>query len=223
MQDFALARAHMVDSQIRTNDVTDHRLIAALFDIPRERFVPAGRRALAYIDEDIPLDGASGGETRYLMEPMPFARLVQLADIGAGDVVLDVGCATGYSSAVLARLAEAVVALESDEALAAVANETLPALEVGNVAVVSGPLAAGYPDEGPYDVIFVNGSVEEVPQALFDQLREGGRLVAVVTDERGVSQAWLFTRRGGQTSGRPAFNAWAKPLPGFRKPKVFVF
>lgn len=223
MEDFVQARTRMVESQVRPNDVTDHRLLAALLETPRERFVPAPRRALAYIDEDVLLKQADGRQpARFLMEPTPFAKLVQLADVKPGDLVLDIGCGTGYSSAVLSKLADSVVALECDEELAAAANETLPALEIGNVAVVTGPLNQGYPEEGPYDVILVNGAVPEVPEALFEQLRDGGRLVAVIADgER--SQAWLFTRHGGRASGRPAGNAWAKPLPGFAREEGFVF
>ena len=223
MEDFAQARTAMVESQIRPNDVTDYQLLDALNEIPRERFVSASRRAIAYIDEDVLLKAADGNEpARYLMEPMPFAKLVQVAEIKPDDLVLDIGCGTGYSSAVLSRLADSVVALESDEELAAAANETLPELEIGNVAVVTGPLNKGYAGEGPYDVIILNGSVSEVPEALFKQLKEGGRLVAIVA-ENGRSQAWLYVCHGGRTSGRPAFGASAKPLPGFEREVGFVF
>jgi protein-L-isoaspartate(D-aspartate) O-methyltransferase len=223
MEDFAQARTAMVESQVRPNDVTNRRLLAALLEMPREQFVPAARRAIAYIDEDILLKPADGEEPgRYLMEPRPFARLVQLADVKPTDLVLDIGCGTGYSSAVLSRLADSVVALECDEELAAAANETLPELEIGNVAVVTGALNKGYAEEGPYDVIVLNGAVSEVPVALFGQLKEGGRLVAIVA-EKGRSQAWLFIRHAGRATGRPAFGASAKPLPGYARQEGFVF
>ncbi|MDP2621023.1 MAG: protein-L-isoaspartate O-methyltransferase [Hyphomicrobiales bacterium] len=223
MEDFEQARTRMVIAQVQPNDVSDPRLLAALLEIPRERFVPASRRAIAYIDEDVLLKPADGrNPARYLMEPMPFAKLVQLADILPADLVLDIGCGTGYSSAVLSRLADSVVALECDEELAAAANETLPELEIGNVAVVTGPLNQGYPEEGPYDAIVLNGAVSQVPEALFEQLKEGGRLVAILVEE-GRSQAWLFTRHGGRATGRPASNASAKPLPGFAREEGFVF
>jgi protein-L-isoaspartate(D-aspartate) O-methyltransferase len=223
MEDFAQARTNMVESQIRTLDVTDRRLVAALREIPRERFVPASRRAIAYIDEDLLLKAADGDQpARYLMEPMPFAKLVQLAEIKPTDLVLDVGCGTGYSSSVLSRLADSVVALECDEELAAAANETLPALEIGNVAVVTGPLNEGYPEEGPYDVIVLDGAVPQVPEALLQQLKEGGRLVAIIA-ENGSGKAWLFTRHAGHATGRPAFSAFAKPLSGFEREQGFVF
>ena len=149
--DFASLRIKMVDGQVRTTDVTDLSLLDALLAVPREEFVPAARRSLAYIDEDLEIAPASGGlPARFLMEPSPFARLVQLADVKPGDFVLDVGAGTGYSSAVLSRLVGAVVALESDPALAQLAQATLSRLGYDTVAVVEGDLAAGYPGQGPY-------------------------------------------------------------------------
>ena len=173
--DFSERRVKMVDGQIRTTDVTSAPLLDAMLSVPREAFVGANQRDLAYIDEDIRIsDGANGG-ARYLMEPSPLAKLLQLAEIGAGESVLDVGCGTGYSSALLSRLARSVVALESDPALAEAAGSTLLALGCDNVAVVTAPLAQGHAAKAAYDVIFIGGSVEDVPVALFDQLSEGGR------------------------------------------------
>jgi protein-L-isoaspartate(D-aspartate) O-methyltransferase len=223
MSDFTAARTKMVDSQLRTQNVTDYELLAAMGHLPREQFVPAESRPLAYVDRDVPLKPASGGQpARYLMEAGPFARLVQLAEVTRNDIALDVGCGTGYSAAVLARLAGSVVALESDADLAALASDTLVELGIDNVAVVTGPLEAGYPSEGPYDVIVVDGAVETVPDALFDQLKDGGRLVAVVGYGRAAA-ATLFTRSGDDIGSRSAFDADVRPLPGFRKPKAFVF
>jgi protein-L-isoaspartate(D-aspartate) O-methyltransferase len=149
-------------------------LLDALYTVTREQFVPEHLEDLAYIDEDIKV-----AEGRYLMEPAPFAKLAQAIGIGRHDVVLDIGCATGYSSAVLSRFASIVIALEENIGLAARATKTLEALDYDNVAVVEGPLKDGYREEGPYDAIFVNGAVEEVPQALFEQLRDGGKLICV--------------------------------------------
>ena len=223
MEDFATARAKMVDSQLRTEDVTDYAILAAMGEIPRERFVPARMRPLAYIDEDILVKDAAGATpARYLMEPAPFARLLQLATIMPSDIVLDIGCATGYSTAVLARLADSVVAVEEDPELAAQAGETLVDLGIANAAVVAGPIAEGYSSEGPYDVIFLGGAVEYVPESLFDQLKDGGRLVGVIGYGRAAS-ATIFTRTEGEIGSRVAFNAHVCPLPGFVKPKAFVF
>ena len=207
----------MVESQIRTNKVTDQRVITAFEAVPRELFVDEAKRGFAYVDED--LEVAVG---RYLMEPMVLARLLQAAAPQPGDIVLDIGCASGYSAAVLARLADSVVALESDEALAAQASETLVELGIDNVAVVAGSLEEGYPSEGPYDVIFVGGAIETVPSGLLDQLKDGGRLVAVVGYGR-AALATLYTKSDGDIGSRPEFDADVRPLPGFRKAKAFVF
>ncbi|WP_224543632.1 protein-L-isoaspartate O-methyltransferase family protein [Mesorhizobium sp. CA16] len=221
--DFSERRVKMVDGQIRTTDVTSAPLIEAMLAVPREAFVGAGQQDLAYIDEDIRIsEGANGSGARYLMEPSPLAKLLQLAEIDASDSVLDVGCGTGYSAALLSRLARSVVALESDATLAEAAKSTLSSLGCQNVTVVTGPLPQGQAAKGPYNVIFIGGSVEEVPQALLDQLAEDGRLVAV--EGRGNSGvARLFVKAGGVVTGRRAFNAAIKPLPGFERAHAFEF
>ena len=223
MEDFTVARTKMVDNQLRTQNVTDYEVLAAMGEVPREQFVPRASRALAYIDRDIMVKAAGpDGPARYLMEPAPLARLVQLAEVEAGDVALVVGCGTGYSAAILARLAGSVVALESDAELAARASETLAEQGIDNVSVVTGTLQDGYPAEAPYDVIFVDGAVEEVPTVLLDQLKDAGRLVAVVGYGRSAS-ATQFRRSGEDIGSRVAFDADVQPLPGFRKTKAFVF
>ncbi len=219
--DFYEHRVKMVDGQIRTTDVTNAALLEAMLAVPREKFIGGANPALAYIDEDIRV--ATGAEgPRYLMEPSPLARLIQLADVGPSDTVLDVGCGTGYGSAILSRLARSVVALESDSQLAAQAAATLAELGCGNVEVVAGALRDGQPARAPFDVILINGSVEEVPQALLDQLAEDGRLV-VVQGHGNAGIACLFLKTTGAVTGRRAFNAAIKPLPGFERTRVFEF
>ncbi len=223
MIDFAAARRMMVDGQVRTSDVTDPRLIAAMLDIPRERFVPETQADLAYLDFDVPATRATAGDAvRRLLKPMVLAKLIQAAEVDDDDHVLDVGCATGYSSAVLARLARAVVALEEDAALARLAAENLQAVGASNVRVVTGPLTQGWPAEAPYDVIFLNGAIEIEPQALFRQLKDGGRLVAV-KGRPPAGHAMLYRSINGDVSGWPIFDAAAPLLPGFAAPPAFVF
>lgn len=221
IENFAELRRAMVDSQVRTTDVTELRLIEALFEIPREAFVPAKLKPLAYIDEDLLVSDPDTENPRYLMEPSPFAKLAQLADIKADELVLDVGCATGYSSAVLSKLANAVIALESDDELAGRATQTLGEYGFDNVVVVSGPLNEGFANEGPYDVVFVGGAVDEVPDALLGQLKEGGRL-AVIVGRGTTAFATLYIKDDeGVVSKRRTFNLSAKTLPGFEKEPKF--
>jgi protein-L-isoaspartate(D-aspartate) O-methyltransferase len=209
------ARFNMVETQIRPSHVTDDRLLAAMMAVPREKFVPGAARALAYAD--IPVAMAPG---RYLLDPRSFAKLVQLAGIETGDRVLDVGGGTGYSAAVLARLAGEVVALEQDADLVRAASQLL-ANVVGKVEVVQGGLVEGVKDRAPFDVIFINGAIEQVPDALLGQLAEGGRLVAVLKD--GQSRAWLYLKENGQVGRRPDFDADVPVLAGFKKAMGFVF
>jgi protein-L-isoaspartate(D-aspartate) O-methyltransferase len=213
----------MVDGQVITVGITDRRLIAALSAVPRERFVPAGMVPLAYSDADLLLKEVTPtSPARYLMAVGAFARLVQEAKIDRQDVVLDIGCATGYSSAVLARLANSVIALESDEGLAALATKNLVQIGVDNVAVVTGPLEVGWPDAAPYDVILIGGAIETVPSAVVEQIEEGGRLVAVMGHGHSAS-GMVYVKSRSAFSGRRVFNAAVRPLPGFAKPKTFVF
>lgn len=219
--DFSQQRAKMVDGQLRTTDVTDPAVLDAMGSVPRELFVGPTKRKLAYIDEDLEV-AVAGASRRFIMEPSPFAKLVQLAAVRAGDFVLDIGAATGYSAAVLSRIAGSVIALESDSALAAAATTALGEGGYDNVAVVEGPLAAGHEAEAPYDVIIIEGAVDAVPVTLFSQLKEGGRLVAVEGHgNAGVAQVYL--KSGGTVAGRRAFNAAVKPLPGFEKSPAFQF
>jgi len=219
-QHFDELRQAMVDSQVRTTDVTNLRLLDAMLSVPREAFVSDQRKAFAYIDDDIEISGSGATARRYVMEPSPFARLAQLADVTPSDLVLDIGCGTGYSSAVLSKLGSAVIALESDEELAARATDILIENGFDNVAVVTGPFNQGYASEGPYDVIFVGGAADEVPSALFDQMKDGGRLVVV--EGHGLSGfATLYVKDGDVVSGRRAFNLSVKELPGFQKEPEF--
>lgn len=216
--EYSAARLNMVEGQIRPNKVTDQRVVDAFLAVPRDQFVPAGLRGVAYVDKSIAI-----GKGRFLLEPMVLARLLNDARIDSADIVLDVGAGTGYSAAVIGRLAATVVALESDSELAAQANQAMQNHGVDNAAVMHGPLNAGWPKQGPYNVIVVQGALAAVPQALLDQLAEGGRLVAVLLSESGQGVARLYQKTGGQVSSRILFDASAAMLPGLEAKPDFQF
>jgi protein-L-isoaspartate(D-aspartate) O-methyltransferase len=218
MTDFAAARRMMVDGQVRTADVTDPRLLTAMLGVPRERFFPENKASLAYLDLDVPISEA-GAPVRRLLKPMTLAKLLSEAGAAETDHVLDVGCATGYSTALLARLVQTVVGLEEAASLARQAGTALAG--VANATIVTGPLSRGWPEAAPYDLILLEGSCEFVPQALFDQLKIGGRLACVIG--RGPGKATIYRRIEGDLSSRVVFDCSAAPLPGFAKPPEFVF
>lgn len=216
MTNFAAARHNMVESQVRPNGITDHRIIDAMAQVKREDFVPAERKTIAYLDEDVQLK-----EGRFLIEPMAFARMVHLALIKPTDKVLVVGAGTGYGARVIAMLAKSVVALESDPDLLALARGFLAG--TGNVEVVEGSLAAGHAAGAPYDVIIVEGRIAAVPESLFAQLANEGRIVAAVGNTD-VSKMQIATLADGHRSSRSAFDVSIAPLPGFVVEKAaFVF
>jgi protein-L-isoaspartate(D-aspartate) O-methyltransferase len=194
-----------------------------MLEVPREAFVPPELKSIAYMDEPLPVAArADRGEARSLLAPRTFAKLVQLLEIGPDSVVLDIGCATGYSTAVLARLGRRIVAVEVDRALAENARRILGDLGVGHAVVIEGPLNAGALAEAPFDAILLNGSVACVPQPLLEQLADGGRLAAVVA-KGPLTRAQVWRRSGKTFDPRAAFEAGADPLPGFAAPAGFVF
>lgn len=217
--DFASLRRTMVDGQLRTYDITDQKLLSAMLEVPRERFVPAAFSGIAYLDADIPFGPDRG---RRMLKPMVLAKLIQAADVTSTDDILDVGCATGYSSAVLAKLAGSVVGLETDGNLTESARNILREVGATSVTVVAGPLPEGCPQHGPYDVIVLNGLVEAVSTQLLGQLKDGGRLVGLVGNGP-ASKAMLYRSVRGEISARPIFDASGASLPGFSKPAEFVF
>jgi protein-L-isoaspartate(D-aspartate) O-methyltransferase len=219
MTDFALARRNMIDGQLRPNRVTNAQLLAAIGELPRERFLPEATRSVAYSDEDVPV-----GSGRYLMEPMVLARLIQTLQARPEDRAMVVASGRGYGAALLARLVQSVVAVESDPALVAAAEQTTKELGITGIRQTIGKMEEGAPASGPYDVILIEGAVQVVPQAIFDQLTEGGRLTTVVAGPPatlGVAQ--LFMKEGGMASGRPLFDAGTPSLPGFAPPPRFTF
>ncbi|MBP5855659.1 protein-L-isoaspartate O-methyltransferase [Marivibrio halodurans] len=216
--DFTIARRNMVACQIRPNNVTDERVLDAMGTLPRERFVPKGRQTIAYIDEDVEI--APG---RFLMEPVTAGRLIDAAAIGAADNVLVIAPGTGYIAAVAGRLGGSVFALEQDSDLSRRMNTLITDMALDNVVIVEGPHAEGWPKEAPYDVILVDGCLPEVPEALTDQLEEGGRLVAVIGRPGQVGRLTLFGKRNGVVSHRILRDAMVQPAPGFEREVGFVF
>jgi protein-L-isoaspartate(D-aspartate) O-methyltransferase len=217
MFDAVAARRMMVDGQVRTADVTDLDLIAAMLAVPRELFVPPPLAAQAYLDSDIAV-----GDGRALLKPMVLAKLIQAANVGPGDHVLDVGCATGYSAAVLSRVVGSVVALEEDAALAHEARRALAAAGAAQVVVATGPLTAGWPAAAPYDLILLDGATEIVPESFARQLKPNGRL-ACIFGRAPTGKGMIYRLVEGRLAGRPVFDAAGPVLPGFKAPLAFVF
>lgn len=216
MTDFAARRLMMVDTQIRPSDVTKYPIIDAMLGVAREEFVPRTQREAAYVGENLRLE-----DGRVILEPRTLAKMLDALEIGPDELVLDIGAAYGYSSAVIARLAAAVVALEEDTALAREAEEALLAAGADNVIVHQGPLAEGAAEHGPYDVIVFQGGVAHLPEGLTDQLKEGGRIAALFMDGA-LGEVRLGYKLDGRISWRRAFNAGAPVLPGFAPQAAFV-
>lgn len=212
------ARINMIKSQLRPVRLVDDAVAEAMATVPRERFVPESLRGVAYTDAPLALGGG-----RFVMSPLVTALVLQSAVIRDTDAVLDVGCGTGYTAAVVSRIAGVVVALEEDAGLAADANDLLAALEAANVMVVEGALTEGYARQAPYDVILLDGAAATIPPALLDQLAEGGRLVGVLTGEDGIGRITVMTRVGGVFGRREIFDVSMSFLPGFSPAPRFVF
>ncbi|KIN73258.1 protein-L-isoaspartate O-methyltransferase family protein [Sulfitobacter guttiformis] len=217
MTDFSKRRTMMVDTQVRPSDVTKFPIIDAMLSVAREDFVPATQREAAYVGENLNL-----GQGRVLLEPRSLAKILDVLAIGGDELVLDVGCAMGYSTAVIARMAQAVVAVEEDESMAREAQDALVAAGADNAVVHTGALVDGAPQHGPYDVIVLQGGVAEVPASLLEQLKEGGRIAAMFMSGP-LGEVRVGHKRAGQVSWRLAFNATAPILPGFDKEKTFSF
>jgi protein-L-isoaspartate(D-aspartate) O-methyltransferase len=217
MFDAVAARRHMVDGQIRTADVTNPNLLAAMQTVPRELFVPPASASQAYLDGDAPL-----GKGRALLRPRVLAKLIQGAQLTAGEHVLDVGCGTGYSAAVMSQMGGLVVALEEDADLVRQAEAAVAAMGAGQISIVTGPLTGGWPNAAPYDFILINGAVEVVPEALGHQLTPAGRL-ATIFGRGPASKAMIYHAIEGRLVGRPIFDAAAPLLPGFAATPGFVF
>lgn len=216
MSDYSARRVMMVDTQVRPHDVTKYPIIEAMLSVPREVYVPAAKREAAYVGENVDIGGG-----RVVLEARTLAKMLDAVDVQPSDIVLDLGCGLGYSAAVIARMAEAVVAVEEDESLAAAAQTALAAQGVDNAAVVTGPLAKGDAKHGPYDVITLQGGVEEVPAALLDQLKDGGRIGAIFM-EGALGTVKVGHKAGGKVVWRFAYHATAPVLAGFTARHAFA-
>jgi protein-L-isoaspartate(D-aspartate) O-methyltransferase len=221
MSGFSTARQKMVDGQVRPSDVTDARIIAAMLAVPREAFVPQGRRALAYLDLDLEVSEGTSAK-RYLIKPAVTAKMLQAAEITSADSVLVVGCATGYVAALAARLAGQVTATESDPSLSAKATGVLAEIGLGRVTVKAAAAAQGDPANAPFDVIVLNGATEVTPDRLYRQLKEGGRLVGVFAVTQ-PPRATIVTHSHDDFGQRALFDATIPVLPGLERLPAFVF
>ena len=216
MADYAARRTAMVDTQVRPSDVTKFPIIEAMLSIPKEAFVPDNMRTAAYLGENLPL-----ADRRVILEARTMGKMLDAANIQRGDLVLDIGCGLGYSAAVIGRMADAVVAIESDESMANEAQERLASMDAHNVAVMNGPLTEGAAKHGPYDVIMIQGGVEDVPAYLSDQLRDGGRICAIFM-EGALGTVRVGHKSNNRINWRYGFNAGAPILPGFEKQREFA-
>ncbi len=220
MLDFTQARINMVDSQLRPNGVTDYRILDAMQLVLREDFVGTGQKALAYMDGNVVLADATH-TPRFLIEPMAFARMLQVAEVKSSDRVLDIGAATGYGAAVLSQLVTQVVVLESDAGLASLARHNLAGY--AHVTLHEGDMAKGAPDAGLFDLIVIEGRVEVVPNALFSQVKDGGTIVAAV-GSKDMAKCCIYKISGQTHTCREAYDISVAALPGFEKPKAsFAF
>lgn len=215
MTDYSDLRTMMVDTQVRPSDVTKFPIIDAMLSVRREEFVPSRLQPTAYIGENVDL-----GDGRTMLEPRTFAKMLDGLEVKSTDVALDLGCGLGYSTAVLAHMCDFVVAVEDDETRAAQAGETLSAQGVDNAAVMAGPLAQGNAKSAPYDIITIQGAVQDVPSDLLDQLKEGGRIAAIFA-EGALGVVRIGHKIGGTVNWRFAFNAGAPVLAGFEKEHSF--
>lgn len=216
--DYALSRFNMVEGQIKTNRVADPYVLDAMTEVPREAFVPASKKGIAYIDDAIEV-----AQGRYMLEPMVLARILEAAELGKDDIVLDIGCNTGYSTAVLSKIVSTVVALESDKELADCATKTLEKLGVDNAVVVNAPLQGGVEKQAPFNVIIFNGAVSEVPDSIKNQLADGGRLVVITSGKSSMATVSVYTRNNEIFSKRDLLEAGVAVLPGFETEKAFSF
>ncbi|WP_424926862.1 protein-L-isoaspartate O-methyltransferase family protein [Amaricoccus tamworthensis] len=217
MNDFASAREAMVDCQVRPSDVTRYPIIDAMLRVPREEYVPSNLRSVAYLGDHVPLGG-----NRVVLDPRVFGKMLDAINVGPKDLVLDIGCGYGYSAAVLSHMVEAVIALEEDPELAEAAEEILAAQGADNTVVENGPLVEGKAQHGPFDAIIIEGAIEELPDAIADQLKLGGRIIAIfVSGNDGKAMLGLKTENG--IAWRRSFDATAPLLPGFAATKQFEF
>ncbi|WP_264210386.1 protein-L-isoaspartate O-methyltransferase family protein [Leisingera thetidis] len=216
MPDFAERRRMMVDTQVRPSDVTKYPIIEAMLAVPREQFVPDAQREAAYADQNADLGGG-----RVMLEPRTLAKMLDAVDIQSDELVLDVACGLGYSTAVAARVAQMVIGVEEDEDMAADAQGLLSETGADNAIVHTGPLAEGAAEHGPYDVILVQGGAEDLPAGLLAQLKDGGRIAALMLTGS-LGEVKIGYKSGGQVSWRFAFNAGAPVLPGFAKAQEFA-